>query len=397
MVSVTVPAGFLAAGLACGIKAGGVPDLALVATDDGRPVPAAAVFTANRAQAAPVQVSRSNLAATGGRAAAVVVNSGNANAGTGGPGRQAARRMCELVAGQLGCAREEVLVASTGLIGIPLPPGPLESGIPRLGASRARGPEADQAAARAIMTTDRAVKQTLVQGQGFTVAGMAKGAAMLAPDLATMLAVLTTDAPASSGGLQAGLVRAVQDSFNTLSVDGCCSTNDTVVVLASGRAGPVGSAEAVAEATALAQALATACADLADQMAIDAEGASRRVRIRVAGAASGDDARRAARQVAESMLVQCSMHGSDPYWGRVVSELGSAGVAFDPDRVSVAYGGVDVCRDGVACAHDHEAVAAALRGSLVELGADLGLGDGAAEMLTTDLGPGYISENMRTS
>lgn len=390
-MSVTAPVGFVAAGLACGIKAGGVPDMALVTTEDGRPVPAAAVFTANRAPAAPVQVSRAHLAATGGRAAAVVVSSGNANAATGAPGRQVAERMCDLVAEHLSCAAEEVLVASTGLIGIPLPMDPLDGGIPRLVASRAPGRDAGRAAARAIMTTDTAIKQTLVEGPGFSVGGMAKGAAMLAPNLATMLAVLTTDAATTPADLHAALVGGVRDSFNSLSVDGCCSTNDTVVILSSGRAGRP------SVRTVLTQALGTACAALANQMAADAEGATRRVEVRVSGAATGHDARRAARRVAESGLVQCSMHGSDPYWGRVVSELGSAGVAFDPDRVKVAYGGIDVCRGGVACAHDREAVATHLRGAVVELGADLGLGDGAAEMLTTDLGPGYIAENMRTS
>lgn len=390
-MSVTAPAGFVAAGMACGIKPGGVPDLALVATDDGRPVPAAAVFTANRAPAAPVQVSRANLATTGGRAAAVVVSSGNANAATGHPGRQVAKAMCALAADHLGCAHQDVVVASTGLIGIPLPVDPLEAGIPRLVSARAPGPEAAQAAAQAIMTTDTAVKQTLVEGPGFSVGGMAKGAAMLAPDLATMLAVLTTDAAVSPADLHAALVGAVRDSFNSLSVDGCCSTNDTVVILASGRAGPA------VTPTMLSETMGAACADLANQMALDAEGATRRVRVRVSGAATTDDACRAARRVAESPLVQCSMYGSDPYWGRVVSELGSAGVAFDQDRVQVAYGGVAVCRNGVACAHDASAVATHLRGSLVELSADLGLGEGVAGILTTDLGPGYIAENMRTS
>lgn len=390
-MSVTAPAGFVAAGTACGIKPGGVPDLALLATEDGHPVPAAAVFTANRAPAAPVQVSRANLVTTGGRAAAVVVSSGNANAATGLPGLQVAKGMCDLAAGHLGCARDEVLVASTGLIGIPLPFEPLQTGIPRLVASRAPGAKAARAAAQAMMTTDTVIKQTLVEGPSFSVGGMAKGAAMLAPDLATMLAVLTTDADVSPADLHEALLGAVRDSFNSLSVDGCCSTNDTVVILASGRAG------AAATGLGLMQAVGAACADLAEQMAADAEGATRRVRVRVSGAATTDDAYRAARKVAESALVQCSMYGSDPYWGRVVSELGSAGVAFDPDRVRVAYGGIDVCRGGVACAHDTEAIATHLRGTVVELTADLGLAEGTAEMLTTDLGPGYISENMRTS
>ncbi|MGH9182828.1 MAG: bifunctional glutamate N-acetyltransferase/amino-acid acetyltransferase ArgJ [Acidimicrobiales bacterium] len=385
---ITAPAGFLAAGVACGLKPSGQPDLALVATAGARPATAAGVFTTNRAAAAPVVVSRAHLAATGGRAAAILLNSGNANAGTGAGGRAAAERSAALVAAELGWGAEEVLVCSTGAIGIPLPPGPLASGV--AAAAAALAADGGEAAAEAIRTTDTVRKEVAVPGPGFVVGGMAKGAAMLAPQLATMLAVLTTDAAASPEVLAAALEEAVAGSFNALTVDGCTSTNDTVLVLAGGTAPP-------APPAALGAALGRACADLAAQMAADAEGATAVVRVRVRGAASGDDARRAARRVAESQLCKCSWFGRDPYWGRVVSELGSSGAAFDPDRVSVSYGGVTVCRRGVAALHDPAALAQAMATADLEVTADLGLGDGEATVLTTDLGHGYIDENMATS
>src|SRR5207302_4627928 len=316
-----------------------IPDLALVATDDATAVPAAAVFTSNLATAAPVQVSREHLAATGGRAAAVVLNSGNANAATGAQGRDDAERMCALVAHELGCSHQEVLVCSTGLIGIPLPMTVLEAGIPLLVAVRSSAGGVD--AAEAIRTTDTVRKEVVVEGDGFTVAGMAKGAAMLAPDMATMLAVLATDADTDAANLQRALKLAVEDSFNALSVDGCTSTNDTVIVLASGRGGPI------RDLGLFDYTLSQACADLATQMAEDAEGATKVVRVRVTGARSGEEARQGARKIAESQLVKCSLFGADPYWGRIVSELGSSGISFDPELVEVAYGGTTVAAKGV--------------------------------------------------
>ena len=392
-MSVTAPAGFVAAGLACGIKADGAADLALVATADHRPVPVVATFTTNRAPAAPILASRAHLTATGGRAAAVVLNSGNANAATGASGLADAERTCALVAAELGCAAEEVLVCSTGLIGIPLPMAAVAGGIPRLAASLAS--DGGRAAALAMLTTDTGPKETLVTGPGFSVGGMAKGAAMLAPAMvgppsATMLAVLTTDAAAEPHVLQAALDGGVAASFDVISTDGACSTNDTVLLLASGAAGPV-------DDVALAAAVTVVCAELAEQMVFDAEGATKVVKVRVTGAASSEDARRAARQVAESQLCKCSWYGGDPYWGRIVSELGASGAAFDPDRVAVAYGGVVVCAGGVATPYDAGAVAAVMAEPRIEVAADLGLGEGAAEILTCDLTPDYIAENMRTS
>jgi glutamate N-acetyltransferase/amino-acid N-acetyltransferase len=385
-VSVTAADGFVAGGLACGIKPSGAPDLAIVATEDGAPVNAAGVFTTNLAQAAPVLVSKRHL--RDGRAAAVVLNSGNANAATGEPGRRDALRMCELTGEGLGVAREDVLVCSTGLIGIPLPMDPLEIGIPKLTATVARTGGGD--AARAIMTTDTVPKEAVACAGAATIGGMAKGAAMLSPAMATMLAVCTTDAEVDPPVLQQALARAVGETFDMLSVDGARSTNDTVLVLANGRAGAV-------PAAALVDALTEVCGSLAEQMARDAEGATKFVRIRVDGARSTADARVAARGVANSQLVQCSLNGGDPYWGRVLSELGASGAFLDPERVEIAYNGITVCREGVACPHDGAALAREMAGHDIEIRCDLHLAHGEATILTTDLSYGYIDENRTTS
>ena len=389
-MSITTPRGFTAAGLAAGIKASGALDLALVATDDGVPVPTAATFTTNRAAAPPVLVSREHLAASGGRTSAVVVSSGNANAATGRRGRADAEAMCALVAQGLGVADHEVLVCSTGLIGIPLPMERIVEGIPRLVAARSGDPAAAGDAATGILTTDSGRKEVLVEGHAFSVAGMAKGAGMLAPNMATMLAFLTTDAAIEPGVLADLLRIAVGDSFNAMTVVGCTSTNDTVVLMASGRAGP-------ADPNVVVDAVTEACAGLADQMVADAEGASKIVHVRVTGARSDGEAHRAARKVADSLLVKCSLNGEDPYWGRVASDLGSAGVDFEMDRLAIDYGGVTVCRDGVAAAHDAAAVARHLAGPAVDIHCQLGLADGNAVVMGVDLGYGYIDENRTTS
>ena len=387
-MTVTAARGFVGAGISCGIKSSGDPDLSLVSTADGKPVVAAAVFTANKSTAAPVVVSRAHLEATGGRAAAVILNSGNANAATGGAGRDGAERMCAAAARQLGCDAEEVLVCSTGLIGIPLPVEKIEASAADLVA--ARSAEGGAAAARAILTTDTHAKEVVVRSGSFTVGGMAKGAAMLAPNMATMLAVLTTDAAVESRELRRMLQAAVAQSFNTLTVDGCTSTNDTVIVLASGAAGAVDDAE-------LRMALTAACTDLAEQMAGDAEGATKVVRVRVVGAASDEEAARGARKVAESQLCKCSWYGQDPYWGRIASELGSAGIDYDPDRVSIAYGGVTVADGGITVDHDEAKVREHMAGRHLDIVADLGLGRGTASILTNDLTHAYVDENMGTS
>lgn len=389
-MSVTAAPGFVAAAVAAGIRGDGRSDLALVATDDGRAVPAAAVFTANRLTAAPVVVSRDHLERTAGRSVGVVLNSGNANAATGAAGRDAAERTCAAVAAALGCDPSELLVCSTGLIGIPLPTERLEAAAPELVATRRGDAAAGVAAADAILTTDTVRKLSVVRGDGVVVGGMAKGAAMLAPHMATMLAVLTTDAEADPERLHAALTRALPTSFNALSVDGCTSTNDTVVLLASGRAGPV-------DDHALDAAVGAVCEDLALQMAGDAEGATKVVRLRVTGAASDAEAERGARKVADSQLVKCSWYGRDPYWGRIASELGSAGIAFDPDAVRIAYGPHVVADGGLAVDHDEAGLAAYLAARHLEITADLGVGPGAATVVTNDLTHAYVDENMGTS
>jgi glutamate N-acetyltransferase/amino-acid N-acetyltransferase len=383
-MSVTAAQGFVAAGLHCGIKASGNADLALVATADGQPVPAAGVFTQNLACAGPVRVSKSHLAASGGRASAVVLNSGNANCATG-TDVAVAEEMCALTAKELGCAPHDVLVCSTGLIGIPLDLAPLQSGIPALVSARQAGGGAD--AAQAIMTTDTVPKQALVAGDGFTVGGMAKGAAMLAPNMATMLAVLTTDAAVEPDDLQFALSSAVAGSFNRIVVDGCTSTNDTVLLLASGAAGP-------ADPIAFAVAVGAVCLSLAEQMARDAEGHTKVVRIEITGAASAEEADRAARKLATSLLVKCSFYGNDPYWGRVLSDLGTAGVAVDVDAVTVAYDGVVVSKGLAPTGADASAVAKQAEFTVT---CDLGAGDGSAWVLTNDLTHAYVDENMGTS
>ena len=387
-MSVTTPGGFVANGVAAGIKASGDLDLSLVATADGVPVSAAATFTQNKLAAAPVQVTRAHLDATGGRAAAVVLNSGNANAATGAAGVAHAARMCAETAAAIGCEPDAVLVCSTGLIGIPLPVDTVIGGIPALVAGR--DPNGGHDAARAIMTTDTVAKEVVVHRPSFVVGGMAKGAAMLAPNMATMLAVLTTDAAAEPGVLQRVLRAGVASSFNILMTDACTSTNDTVIVLASGMAGAVDEDE-------LADAVAEACFSLAVQMAGDAEGATKVVRVVVEGAASDEEALAGARSVARSALCKCSWYGEDPYWGRIGSELGNAGIEFDADTLAVAYGGTTVAAGGITIDHDTVAVKAHMAQRHIEIVAHLGIGAGRAFVLTNDLTPGYIDENMRTS
>ncbi|KAA0236375.1 MAG: Arginine biosynthesis bifunctional protein ArgJ [Acidimicrobiales bacterium] len=387
-MSVTAAEGFVASGTHAGIKDSGALDLSLVATEDGAPVPTAAVFTSNLMTAPPVQVSREHLRANGGRAVAVILNSGNANAATGGPGVADAREMCDRTAAELGCSAQEVLVCSTGVIGQRLPIGLIAGAIPRLAAGRSRDGSTD--AAEALRTTDTVRKEAHVATGGFVVGGMAKGAAMLAPDMATMLAVLTTDADTSPPELADALALGVERSFNALTVDGCQSTNDTVVLLASARRGPP-------SRTALTDAIGQVCEELARQMADDAEGSTKTVRVTVAGAASDLDAARAARRICESALVKCSWYGRDPYWGRIASECGAAGIRFEQSAISVSYGPFEVARNGIAVDHDAADLAEYMERRHLEVTVDLGLGPGTATLLTNDLTHAYVDENMGTS
>jgi glutamate N-acetyltransferase/amino-acid N-acetyltransferase len=398
-VSTTAAKGFVAGGIACGIKESGAADLAIVATEDGRPVTAAGVFTSNLVTAAPVQISKRHL--VDGRAAAVVLNSGNANAATGEPGRRDALRMCELTATGLNLSGpDDVLVCSTGLIGIPMPMDALEAGIPKLCPTVAH--DGGPAAAEAIMTTDTVPKQAVAtavcNGVDVTVGGMAKGAAMLSPAMATMLAVVTTDAFIEPEPLNRALAAAVGRTFDCLIVDGSRSTNDTVLVLANGAAAqePIRQPHFAAY-DAFTAALTSVCAQLAEQMARDAEGATKFARVVVVGARTDADARIAARGVAASQLVQCSLNGADPYWGRIISELGASGAYLEPENVDISYNGITVCRSGVACDHDAALLERAMSAHDIHIRCDLHLAHGAATVLTTDLSHAYIDENRRTS
>ncbi|MFD6418802.1 bifunctional glutamate N-acetyltransferase/amino-acid acetyltransferase ArgJ [Streptomyces sp. NPDC060194] len=378
-MSVTAAQGFTAAGIAAGIKTSGDPDLALVVNTGPRRA-AAGVFTSNRVKAAPVLWSEQVLKA--GELAAVVLNSGGANACTGPQGFQDTHATAEKAAEVLGVGAGEVAVASTGLIGVLLPMDKLLPGIEKAaGDLSAHGGEK---AAIAIKTTDTVHKTSVHEGPGWTVGGMAKGAGMLAPGLATMLVVLTTDADVDAPGLDRALRAATRTTFDRADSDGCMSTNDTVLLLASGASGTTPDEAAFAEA------VRTVCADLARQLIGDAEGASKDIRIDVVNAATEDDAVEVGRSIARNNLLKCALHGEDPNWGRVLSAIGTTRAAFEPDRLNVAINGVWVCRNG-GVGEDRDLVDMRFREIVIT--ADLAAGDESATIWTNDLTADYVHEN----
>ena len=389
--SVGAPEGFRAAGVACGIKKSGAPDLALVVSETD--ASAAAVFTTNRAQAAPVLVSREHLETTRGRARALVVNSGCANACTGSDGLDHARAMAALTARHVGCSSADVLVASTGVIGVKLDMTRVESGIAAaaLQLAQSGGPDA----ARAIMTTDPFPKEAAVEaviGSGTVrVGGIAKGSGMIEPMMATMLGFVTTDARVEPSLLRRALVSVVNDTFNAISVDGECSTNDCVFLLASGASGvTIGEAELPQ----FMQVLRAACEPLAIGIVRGGEGATKLITVRVVGAQSNEDARRAARAIANSPLVKTAVHGGDPNWGRLIAVAGRSGSAFTLEGAAVRIGPVELFCNGTPFDERAGDAATYLQGKDIDIEVDLGTGGkGRSHMWTCDLSAEYVRIN----
>ncbi|MBA4027605.1 MAG: hypothetical protein C0475_00410 [Planctomyces sp.] len=422
-MAVTFPEGFLASATTAGIKPSGKPDLCLIALSPGAPDPArqgaAIVLTRNAVVGAPVLVARrvraAMLSGRGPAPRAVLINSGNSNAATGDRGLRDAQETAALAAARLGVPPEAVLPSSTGVIGRPLPVGKIAEAIPSLVGALARGPEADAAAARAIMTTDLVPKSARASvdlaGHRVRIGAIAKGSGMIAPRLdsafgppspqATMLAFITTDAAVDAPTLQRLIEPACAASFNRISVDNHPSCSDTVAVLASGMArGPGGGPvppirPGTPEAEALAAALAGVCQDLAEQVVRDGEGATRTFRVTVRGAATDAAAEAMARQVVDSPLVKCAIHGRDPNWGRIVTAAGNAGHPFDPAEASLTIGPVEVYRAGVPipAALTDPALAQAMASARVELALTVGRGPGASWMIGCDLSAGYVSIN----
>lgn len=383
---VSAPPGFRAGATAAGLKPSGRPDVAVVVAD--RESTLAVSTTTNRVRAACCDVAVEHAA--DGRGRAVVLNAGNANACVP-DGRAHAERTCEAVAGHLGIEAGQVVPMSTGIIGVPLPIDRLLAGVPAALDDATGDVAGSQRAAEAILTTDLVAKQVayhVIDEQGrCTVGAMAKGSGMIEPAMATMLGVITMDAPVPAAVLRTMLKQAVKRSFNRISVDGCGSTNDIVAVLASGAAAqPPG-------LSALQTALEAVCADLAAMIVRDGEGVTRVARLIVGGANTEQDAERLARAVAGSTLFRAALHGGDANWGRILAAMGASDVAFDPARVSVSCGGVTVCRFGVAASFDPGQAAAAMQKEQVDIAVDLGLGDAQATFLVGDLSRDYVTIN----
>ncbi len=384
---VTAPSGYRAAGIQTGVKESGAKDLALVYST--RPANAAAVYTTNKVQGAPIAIDREHLA--DGKARAVILNSGNANVCNGDVGLDHARRMCALTASELGLQTEEVLVCSTGLIGVPLPIAKIEAGIPQIVAALSE--DGGATAAEAIMTTDTVPKSCAVEVElesGRAVVGaMAKGAAMIAPNMATMLAVVTTDAAVPSGPLQELLSQAIQRTFNCITVDGDMSTSDTVILMANGDGSELGEGDCAR----LYEGIEYACRQMAQAIARDAEGSSKLITIAVCGAATEAEARQVGIAVANSSLVKTAAFGNDPNWGRILCAMGYAGVEFDPERARVSLCGTDIYGNGAGLEFDEDKLSAAMQAEEMAIDIDLAMGKAAAEIFTCDLTYEYVRLN----
>jgi glutamate N-acetyltransferase/amino-acid N-acetyltransferase len=387
---VTTPLGFRAAGVSAGIKANQALDLALLVSDT--PATAAAVFTINRAQAAPVLVSREHLQLSGGVARAIVVNSGCANACTGEDGLRVAHDMTAETARLVGCAVEQVLVASTGVIGVALPIAKVRSGLPA--AFAALGADQGAAAARAIMTTDPFPKEAAatvdINGRTINIGGMAKGSGMIEPMMATMLGFVTTDAAVSPALLTRALREAVNDTFNAITVDGECSTNDCVMLLANGASGATVDESGY---DTFVHALKTVCLALALGIVRGGEGATKLITVTVTGAASDADARRAAKAIANSPLVKTAIHGGDPNWGRLIAVAGRAGVDFELSRAAVVIGSTVLFKDGRPYDEAAPEAATYLKGADISVSVNLGAGRAASTVWTCDLSAEYVRIN----
>jgi glutamate N-acetyltransferase/amino-acid N-acetyltransferase len=389
---ITAPAGFLAAGVRCGVKSRG-EDLAVIAAEG--PAACAAVTTQNQVAGAPVQWCRSVLRRGRGRMRGIVINAGCSNVGTGKAGLRDAETMARLTAGRLGALSEQVLVASTGVIGQRLDMDKIRAGIEAAGDRLGRA--GDAAVARAILTTDTREKSALRKAKlgrtAFTIAGVAKGSGMIAPRMATMIAVITTDATITPAALHSALTGAVAESFNAVTVDSDTSTSDTVAAFASGAAGNKPLTTRSGGYKAFLRALRAVCTDLAEQIAADGEGATKLLRVRVRGAAGAADAEAAAKAIADSPLVKCAVHGGDPNWGRIAAAAGKSAARVNADKLTIRIGAETVFARGRAPAFDARRVGRHLAGREVEIECNLNLGRGEYTALGCDLSAEYVRIN----
>jgi glutamate N-acetyltransferase/amino-acid N-acetyltransferase len=392
---VRLPLGFSFAALAAGIKVSGRPDLALIEVEAASDATAAALFTKNLVVAAPVEVGRASLRSSGGRVRAVVVNSGNANCATGKAGIQACEQVCSGAAKILGAASNEIFPSSTGIIGVQLPAKKIHAKLPELIAARSPSQRGALVFAKAIMTTDTRRKiasaRFRVASKEVTVLGFAKGAGMIHPQLATMLVYLCTDAVASPRELQSLLREACDDSLNCMSIDGDTSTNDTVLLLASGGSGV--KVKDVRTKKKFAAALAAVCQSLAEQIVTDGEGVQHVIRLFVEQARSREEAMQVARTIAHSLLVKTAWAGADPNWGRILAAVGRCGVVLDPSRVQIFIGNQKVCKNGIACTFDKRQAHRTLGQPVCDIRVQLGRGQQKVRFLTTDLTAEYVRIN----